>query len=469
MIDVMNEKRRVAIIGGGITGLTAAYYLQQKVREQQLPVEIVLIESTHRLGGKIHTILEDGYQIEKGPASFTDHKGTVAQLAADLGLTNQLVNSMEDKKFVAVNEELYAVPEGVQFGIPTKMKPFMASDLVSWSGKARATFDFLRPNSKLADDQSLGNLLRNRLGNEVVENITEPLLAGIYSGDIDQLSVDAVLPFLAKYSDSTSSLINGVKAYTQAPEFLVDHQKSFSFIGGLNALIDELENQLTAVKVKKSERVLSIKQLPNKQLTLSLNNTSTIKADAVFIAAPHTVAQSLLADKSIFCELKDMPLNTIATVSLMFDEKQISKKFTGTDVVISRNSDFSVTSATIMNRKWKNVVPKGKEMIKVFIGRLGDEAIVELSDKEIEKVILQDLHRLIGITGAPEKVIVTRFKNAMPQYTIGHAKHVQIVKEKLKQAYPMVRVGGNSYDGISLPKCITQAKDNMEHLLQELF
>lgn len=469
MIDVMNEKRRVAIIGGGITGLTAAYFLQQKVREQQLPVEIVLIESTHRLGGKIHTILEDGYQIEKGPASFTDHRGTVAELAGSLGLTNKLINSMKDKKFVAVNEELYAVPEGVQFGIPTKMKPFMASDLVSWSGKARVTFDFLRPQTKLSDDQSLGNLLRNRLGNEVVENITEPLLSGIYNGDIDQLSVDAVLPFLSQYGNTTHSLINGVKAYTQAPEFLIDHQTSFSFIGGLSTLIDELENQITDVKVKKSERVLSIKQLANNQLTLSLNNTSTIKADAVFIAAPHTVAQSLLEDKSIFCELKDMPLNTIATVSLMFDEQQISKRFRGTDIVISRNSDFSVTSATFMNRKWEHVAPKGKEMIKAYIGRLGDEAIVELSDKEIEKVILQDLHRLIGITGAPEKVVVSRFKNTMPQYTIGHAERVQKMKENLHRTYPMVRVGGNSYDGISLPKCISQAKENMNSLLEELF
>lgn len=468
MIDVMNEKRRVAIIGGGITGLVAAYYLQQQMREKHLPLEIVLIEASHRLGGKIHTIIDHESLIETGPDSFTDHRGTVKDLAERLGIENQLVRSMEDEKYVAVNGELYAVPQGVQFGIPTKMKPFMTSDLVSWSGKARAILDFLRPHDQLASDQSLGKWMRKRLGDEVVENITEPVLSGIYNGDIDQLSLEAVLPFLKKYGNSANGLIDAVRSYTKDPDFLIDHQQSFSFIGGLSRLVDELENQLSEVKIKKSVRVTSIDKMGD-QLKLSLNNLSTISADAVIIAAPHTVAQTLLSNKDIFNDLKDISLNTVATVSLVFDEEQISREFKGTDFVVSRKSDISITSASFMNRKWPNIVPAGKELIKAYIGRLGDEAIVELSDKEIEKVVLQDLHRLIGITGAPSNMVVTRFKNSMPQYTVGHTERVRSAKEKLNDEYPMVRVAGNSYDGISLPKCISQAEANAKSLLEELF
>lgn len=468
MIDVKNEKRRVAIIGGGITGLVAAYYLQEQMREQKLPLEIVLIESSHRLGGQIHTVVENGYLIEKGPAFFTDRRGTVMNLAEKLGLRDQLVSSIEDKKFVAIDEELYAVPQGVQFGIPTQMKPFMASDLVSWSGKARATLDFLRPQENLENDQSLGKWMRKRLGDEVVENITEPVLSGIYNGDIDQLSLEAVLPFLQPDKTASTGLIKSVKNYTQATDYLEDHQRNFSFIGGLSSLVDELENQLTEVKLLKSVRVQSVEKM-GEQLMLSLNNGAMINTDAVLIATPHPIAQSLLTNKELLNDLNDIPLNSVATVSLVFDEDQIARDFKGTDVVVSRKSDFAITSATFMNRKWPNLVPQGKELIKAYIGRIGDEAIIELSDKEIEKTIVQDLDRLIGVTGVPSTVVVTRFKKSMPQYVVGHAERVRLAKEKLYEVHPKIRLAGNSYDGISLPKCISQAEENAESLLKELF
>ncbi|AMA63104.1 protoporphyrinogen oxidase [Kurthia sp. 11kri321] len=467
MIDVTNDKRRVAIIGGGISGLTAAYYLQEQAKSAQLPIEIVLIEASHRFGGKIQTIVEDGYQIEKGPDSFTDHKGTVATLAKKLKVEKQLVRSKEERKFVAVNEELHAVPKGVQFGIPTEMTPFLTSDLVSWSGKARATFDFLRPQGKMTEDQSLGQWVRQRLGGEVLENLTEPLLSGIYNGDIDELSLQAVLPFLSTHSKTSSGLIQSMKSYTRSSDYLTDAEQSFSFVGGLETFVDALIHELTEVKLKKSVRVTNI-QKSNHQLLLSLNNQSSIKADAVIIATSHTIAQSLFHEKQLLQELDGIPLNTVATVSLAFDETQIAHHFTGTDFVVSRNNDLSITAATFMNRKWQGTAPNGKVLIKAYIGRVGDEAIVELSDKGIEKVVLQDLHRLVGITGAPEKVIVTRYKNAMPQYTIGHLERVRKSKESLYEAYPTIRLIGNTYDGISIPKCVRQAIESAEQIMQEL-
>lgn len=467
MIDVTNDKRRVAIIGGGISGLTAAYYLQEQIRSSQIPIEIVLIEASHRFGGKIQTVIEDGYQIEKGPDSFTDHKGTVAAFATKLNIEKQLVRSKEERKFVAVNEELHAVPKGVKFGIPTDMTSFLTSDLVSWSGKVRATFDFLRPQGKMTEDQSLGQWVRQRLGGEVLENLTEPLLSGIYNGDIDELSLQAVLPFLSTHSNPSSGLIQSIKSYTRSATYLTDEEQSFSFEGGLETFVDALLQQLTEVKLKKGVRVTSIQKCDG-QMLLSLNNQSSIKADAVIVATTHTIAQSLFREEQLLVELRDIPLNTVATVSLAFDESQIATDFTGTDFVVSRNNDVSITAATFMNRKWQNTVPKGKVLIKAYIGRVGDEAIVELSDKGIEKVVLQDLHRLIGITGAPEKVMVTRYKDAMPQYTIGHLERVRKSKEKLHEVYPTIRLIGNTYDGISIPKCIRQAIESVEQIMQEL-
>lgn len=462
-----DNKRRVAIIGGGITGLAAAYHLQQQVERQGLQIEIVIIEASHRFGGYIQTVNENGYQIEKGPDSFTDHKGTIAQLASELGLAEQLVKSRDDRKYVAVNEDLYAVPKGVQFGIPTEITPFMTSDLVSWSGKARATLDFLLPQGKLEGDQSLGIWMRKRLGGEVVENIAEPLLSGIYNGDIDQLSLEAVLPFLPEYKTNSKGLMSSVRAYTRAPDFVNNYLQSFSFLGGLSTLVDALIQQLSDIKLKNGVRVSSIKKMDN-QLMLSLNNQSSIKVDGVMIAASHKIAETFFLEKEIFEDLQSMPLNTVATISMIFDVNQISPDFKGTDFYISRNSDVSITSATFMSRKWEHITPKDKELIKVYIGRTGDEAIVELSDRDIEKVVLQDLHKLIGLKGMPEKVIISRHKKSMPQYIVGHTKSVENVKRKLHEHYPTIRLAGNSYDGISLPKCIAQAQISAEELLKEM-
>ncbi|MFB9220699.1 protoporphyrinogen oxidase [Kurthia sibirica] len=461
------QLRRVAIIGGGITGLAAAYRLQQQAREQQLPIEIVLIESFHRFGGKIHTVLTDNIVFEKGPESFVDRLGIIEELASSLGISDQLVHSIREDGYVAVNEDLYAVPKGVVFGVPTQMKPFMTSDLVSWSGKARATLDFLRPQKKVDVDQSLGKLMRKRFGEEVVDNIVEPLLSGVFNGDIDELSYKATLPFLQN-EEVSKSLIQGVRTYTQQSDNMQFKRQRSTFLGGLSTLVDELVKQLTDVKLVKGVRVTAIKKLGD-QLMLSLNNDTSIKIDGVIIATPHTVAQQLIKESELLASLNDIPLNSVATVSMSFDLSQLPKSFKGTDIFVSRNSDVSITSATLSSRIWSNIAPKDKLLIRAYIGKLGDEAIVDLSDKEIEKLVLQDLQLLVGLTGQPQKTIVTRWKHSMPQYTIGHTDKVKLAKQKLAIAYPTIRLAGNSYEGISLSKCVTQANDSADELLHELY
>jgi len=186
----MSERKKVVIIGGGITGLAAAYYMQKDAREQGLPIDITMIEASTELGGKIQTVRRDGYVIERGPDSFLIRKQSVDQLAADLGIADQLVRNATGQAYIFLHNQMHKIPAGAVMGIPTEVKPFIASGLFSLSGKLRAAGDLVLPRSGITGDQPLGKFFRRRFGTEVVENLIEPLLSGVFAGDIDHMSLD---------------------------------------------------------------------------------------------------------------------------------------------------------------------------------------------------------------------------------------------------------------------------------------
>lgn len=207
MMRVSGEKRKVAVVGGGITGLAAVYYLQKEAREKGYPLEVVLIEASHRLGGKIQTMRKDGFIIERGPDSFLARKKSFGILAEDLGIDDQLVSNATGQAYVLVGDELHPIPGGSVMGIPTQIAPFVTSGLFSWSGKFRAAGDFVLPKSSVVGDQSLGQFFRRRFGGEVVENLIEPLLSGIYAGDIDKLSLQSTFPQFHELEQKRKSVV----------------------------------------------------------------------------------------------------------------------------------------------------------------------------------------------------------------------------------------------------------------------
>ncbi|MGX9135864.1 protoporphyrinogen oxidase [Rummeliibacillus sp. JY-2-4R] len=462
------QKQRVAVIGGGITGLTASYYLQQRAKEQNLPLEIVLIEASHRLGGRIQTLKKDNFIIERGPDSFFDQQNIVEDLAKQLGIENQLISHVPGKTYVAVNNLLSPIPEGSILGIPTEMMPFAKSDIISWSGKVRAACDLFLPPLNVKEDQSLGGFLRKRFGQEVVENLIEPVLSQIYSGDIDQLSLHETLPVLAEACMKHRSVIKGIQKGSSKIKETVQNQTYTTFENGLESLIFALEKSIDMAIIYKGVRVESIFKV-NNQITLLLNNQNAIPVDGVIIATPHSVATKLFERQGLLKDLLDIPGNTVATVSMIFPKEAIKKKFDGNSFVVSRNSEYSITACSLVHRKWPHTVPKEYAMLKCYVGRSGDETIVELSDNEIEKVVLQDLQSVLKVSGKPIYTVVSRFKNAMPQYTIGHRKRVEQAKKELHEAYPTIRLAGMSYEGISLTDCIKQGKRAAKEVLASIF
>ncbi|WP_335870132.1 protoporphyrinogen oxidase [Bacillus sp. 2205SS5-2] len=462
---MLESKQKVVIIGGGITGLTAAYYLQKEAKEKQIALDVVLVEASHKLGGKIQTVTKDGFVIERGPDSFLERKTSAAKLASEVGMEKDLVNNSTGQSYVMVNEQLHPMPGGSVMGIPTEIGPFVTTGLFSLMGKARAAGDFVLPRSKVEGDQSLGSFFRRRLGNEIVENLIEPLLSGIYAGDIDQLSLMSTFPQFYHIERKHRSLVFGMKKGMPKGPKGPKKGMFLTFKNGLQSFVNAIEEHLDEGSVLKGIRVENI-QKHNDHYDLYLNDGNKLEANSIIVATPHQVLPTMFASYPIFDPLKQMPSTSVATVAMAFPKEAIGQDINGTGFVVSRNSDYTITACTWTHKKWPHSTPEGHVLLRCYVGRAGDEAIVDLSDAEIEQIVLDDLNKTMNITMKPSFTVVTRWKESMPQYTVGHKERMNSLKQQVAQELPGVFLAGSSFDGLGLPDCIDQGVDAVNKVLQ---
>ncbi|WP_078548326.1 protoporphyrinogen oxidase [Litchfieldia alkalitelluris] len=464
--------QRVVIIGGGITGLTAAYYLQKEARVNGINLECQLLEASHKLGGKIQTVVKDGFVIEKGPDSFLARKKSAARLAEEVGIADKLVHNSSGKSFVLVRGKLYPMPGGSIMGIPTEVGPFITTGLFTPMGKLRASLDFLLPKSGVTTDQSLGQFFRRRLGDEVVDNLIEPLLSGIYAGDIDHLSLMSTFPQFYQVEQKHRSLVLGMKKMSppKPKDSKANVRKEGMFLTistGLQSFVERIESKLIPGTVKVGVKVEHIEK-DNNQYQLSLSNGELMCADSVVIATPHQATQAMLSQYSFLDSYKEMPSTSVANVAMAFPKSAIKKDIDGTGFVVSRNNDYTLTACTWTHKKWNHSTPEGKVLLRCYVGGANDEAIVEQSDDEIIKVVLDDLSKTMDITEKPDFSIITRWKESMPQYAVGHLERLNKIRVSLKEELPGVFLAGGSYNGLGIPDCIDQGEAAVQKVLDYL-
>ncbi|MBE4906722.1 protoporphyrinogen oxidase [Bacillus luteolus] len=466
-------KGRVIVIGGGITGLAATYYLQKESKEKGNTLDIKLIEASHRLGGKIQTATNDGgYVIEKGPDSFLARKLSASKLIKEVGLGDKLVYNSSGKSYVLVKGRLHPMPGGSIMGIPTQITPFITTGLFSPMGKMRAAADFVLPATQTEGDLSLGQFFRRRLGDEVVENLIEPLLSGIYAGDIDNLSLMSTFPQFYQVEQKHGSLIKGMRHATPPkPKTGTEGQEPkgmfLTISSGLQSLVEKIEEKLDSGSVIKGIRVEKIEKR-HKGYLVHLNNGTVLDADSIILATPHQVTVDILQDYHFATPLKEMPSTSVATVALAFPEDAIKKDIDGTGFVVSRKNDYTITACTWTHKKWPHSTPKGKVLLRCYVGKSGDEAIVDQTDEEIIKVVLDDLTKTMDIDSQPEFTMVTRWKDSMPQYTVGHKERIENLKQHMRDELPGVFLAGSSYSGLGIPDCIDQGEEAVSHVLNFL-
>ncbi|MFD1739131.1 protoporphyrinogen oxidase [Bacillus salitolerans] len=463
----MNSKeKKVVIIGGGITGLTTAFYLQKQANEKGLPISFKLVEASKHLGGKISTVQKDGFTIERGPDSFLERKVSAGQLVRDLGLGDQLVNNSTGTAHVLVNNELFPIPEGAVMGIPTKITPFITSGLFSPVGKLRAAADLILPKSGIEGDQSLGHFFRRRLGSEVVENLIEPLLSGIYAGDIDQLSLESTFPQFKQVESKYRSLILGMKTTSPQKKETGKSKKGIfqTVSSGLSSIVDTIGQQLPKENVLLERKVLGLEKSENGYF-VSLDNGEKLEANYVVLATPHLASSEILKPYGIMEDFEDIPSTSVATVAMAYPLEAFSQLIEGTGFVVSRNSPYTITACTWTHKKWPHTVPKGKALIRCYVGKAGDEDIVYGSDDEILQAVKTDLQTISGVTTEPDFVVISRWKKAMPQYVVGHKERLNKMKETVQKELPNVFVVGSSFEGLGLPDCIDQGKRVVEDII----
>lgn len=463
------DKQTIVIIGGGITGLSAAYYLQKEICDKNLPYQLMLVEASNRLGGKIITDKRDGFIIERGPDSIIARKKPGIKLVKELGLEDQIIRNGTGQSYILVGDKLHKMPKGAFMGVPKQIGPFLRSSLVSPIGKARALIDLVKSKGEEQTDQSLGGFMRRRFGNELVENEIEPLLSGIYSGDIDEMSLMATFPNFYQLEQKYGSLIKGLRATIPNPPKTKGNAPGafFSFANGLETLVDKLVEKLDKQSIILETPVDHVQKKDTAYHVL-LGNGEVIKAAAVIATTPHTTLPNMFSQYDFLKVFSDVPSSSVANVALAFDQSAIKQDIDGTGFVVSRNSDYRITACTWTHKKWPSAAPKGKALIRCYVGRPSDQEVVDLSDEELTDIVLNDLNKTMNITTKPDFAVISRWKHVMPQYTVGHIERIAEVRKKASEHLPGVYFAGSSFEGVGIPDCIEQGEKAVHQVLDFL-
>lgn len=463
--------RKIVIIGGGLSGLSAAYYVRKYYREAGIQPDITLIEKDKALGGKIETLQRDGFVIEKGPDSFLARKTAMSDLARELKLDHELVttNPNAKKTYILQRGKLHPMPAGLVLGIPTELKPFLQSGLVSFSGKMRALMDFVLPPRRSSEDESLGDLIERRLGTEVLENMTEPLLAGIYAGDMRKISLQATFPQFGEVERQYGSLIRGMTTGKKPAETHTGTKKSafLTFRKGLQSLVHALIQDLhdveqrtgtgaRALKIRSSGK--SAEAAPATRYEVELENGEILQADDVYVTVQNFAAAQLLRPHVDVSALDAVNYVSVANVVMAFSRKDIVTEYDGSGFLVPRKEGRNITACTWTSTKWLHTSPDDKVLLRCYVGRSGDEQNVDLPDEALAELVRKDLKEIMGITAVPLFTEITRLRSSMPQYPVGHPGRIAGLRSELEQKLPGVYAFGAGYDGIGMPDCIKQAK-----------
>ena len=444
--------KRVIIIGGGITGLSAAYRLTRLAEEKGLDIDVTVLEASRRWGGKILTEKKEGMVMEGGPESFMTAGPHTLDLVRELGLGDELVSTAGRRNDVYVHARgrLRRFPEGLALMAPRRVWPFLASDIMTWRGKLRMGLDYLLPRGG-AEDESLAVFVRRRFGTEALKTLAEPVMAGIYAGDSAQLSLRSTFPQFVELERSHASVLRGLRA-TRPPAPTPGTTLFMTLSGGLSQLTDALVSRLGPDRLRLDSPVDSVR-FDGSQYGVLLKDATELRADGVILAVPAAAASRAVQSLSetLALALGSIPFASSLTISLAYDEALPLPP--GFGFVTSRSSGLRVTAGTFASAKFPGRAPLGKTLIRCFLGGAGREGIVGALDRDLLAVVRADLKSILGIEAVPRFYRVYRWPRGNPQYNVGHRAILGRIDE-ITGRYPGLLVAGASYHGPGIPNCI---------------
>lgn len=569
----------VTIVGGGLTGLTAAYYLGHAKPDWT----ITLYEQAPRFGGKIQTQRVDDFVVELGPDSYLGRKTEMTDLVYDLGLGDTLVSNETGQAFVYDKGSIHPIPGGSIMGIPTEMMPFVKATLISWPGKLRAGLDYFKKPYQLDKngDVSIGHFFQYHLGQEMMDKLIEPLLAGIYGGDIYKISLLSTFPHFIQVEQKYGNMVKGMMAakmghskagVTKAAKGAIaegdvpragkgtmtdrqfeSHEAKSSqtastnnssnssghatntsphrqtskvqvdmasrkgtaaqsgmfrqLTGGLESVITAIVDAMPsnvhlytgtlvsniryvegmyAIDVENSGNDACGCQSHSKSIrTASINAENRVEAsdsttdsaievlldkapamaDHVIIATPPATYTQWFKDDPGFDFLRSMEQSSCAIAIMAFDKANFDGDLKGSGLLITRNTDTPLTACTILNQKWPQTTPDDKIVLRVFIGKPGNDVVEHLNDKELSELAVKEIQRIMNFAAQPEWVRINRLIHCMPQYNVGHRAGITAVREHVAKHYPNLHLIGTPFDGIGIPDGVKQAKELVQSIV----
>ncbi len=465
--------KNVVIVGGGITGLAAAYHLQTKAPKDKLTWH--LLESSARFGGKIQSVRERGFTIEAGPDSFMVKKSPLLDLCRSLSLDSEFINASQAGIFVWNQSRLDPIPEGVTTMALTKIRPFLQSRLLSWPGKMRMGMEMFVPRKVSVADESLASFVRRRLGQQALDKIAAPLLAGIHNADPDKLSLQSTFPLFLELERKYGSLMRGFRA--QQKRTPVAHSQTgrkpagpfLSLRGGMQALVNALVSELPSECLSLNAPVRSVSCTSSESYTITLDDGARLNASSVLLATPAYATADLIenVDPGFGAQLRNIPYSSTANVSLAFKREDIPHPLNGSGFLVPRKENRTITACTWSSVKFEDRAPEGFVLLRVFLGGGRLTNLTRWNDDDLINLALRELRSIIKIMAPPVLAKTFRWINGAPQYEVGHASRVDEI-ERLASSYPGLYLAGAAYRGGGVPDCVRSGIEQAQKIIDNV-
>jgi protoporphyrinogen/coproporphyrinogen III oxidase len=489
-----DSEETFAIVGGGIAGLSAAWELAGACANssRSCPTRIVVFESSDRLGGHIRAADVGDRNVDVGPDAFLARRPEAVALCEEIGIDGGLVAPGSSKAFVWSRGSLRGMPAGLVLGAPTRIGPLARSGIVSYTGIARAALDLVLPRtasgSESSRDRSVGEIVSSRLGREVTDSLTGPLVGGINAGRVDDLSAEAVFPALLEASRRGGSLMRALRRASPQPGTPAGVHVAggatgagsdvppvfLAPTGGMTTLPFHLAAALRdrGVEIFTSACVTDIEEIDGRW-SLRTSGSLELLADGVVIATPADVAGNILesVDADLARLLSGIRTSSVVVVTFRFGAGSISKRLEGTGFLVPATQSVSaargaggsgrpglMTAATFLSTKWPQLERPNEVLVRASAGRAGDDRAISTDDGSLVETILSELDHVLGGVGGPGEVVVSRFPDSFPQYDVGHLERVSQI-EALAGTHPRLALAGASYRGIGIPACIGSGRN----------
>ena len=486
-----SESKRVAVIGGGVSGLAAAHRLIELSNEGPTKFDITLFEASDKPGGVAETRRIGDYLVETGADMFITNQPAAVNLCQRIGLSDELIPTETEHRgsLVLRKGKPVRVPEGFMLISPAKVWPVLTSPIFSPFGKLRMGLEYLLPRRKVETDETLASFVKRRFGKEAFDRLIQPLVGGIYTADPEKLSLQATLPRFIEMEKKHRSLIIASRKQAAARESSSANDGSGARYGlftapreGISTLFDKLLATIQAkVDVKLGEEVSQVSVTESGQFNVTLRSGSQTSFDGVVVALPTFHAARILGQdvdenarnqhKEEITELthllQEIEYSSAAVVVSGHRLADIEHPLDAFGLVIPAIERRKILAVSFTSRKFPGRAPEGRILLRTFVGGAMQPEILEQSDEEIRATVLSELKEILGVRGEPDFVEVCWHRNSMPQYHVGHCERVTRIRE-LTSEFNGLELAGSGYSGVGIPDCIASGESAAENLYRKL-